>query len=119
MINHDKKIIRTIWQNLITNAIKYSPENGEIIVHLQANDDRFILSVIDNGIGIPENEQKHLFERFYRANNAANIQGTGIGLNIIKKYIELLGGNITFTSKLNEGTTFTINLPLVLNPISN
>ncbi len=119
MINHDKKIIRTIWQNLITNAIKYSPENGEIIVHLQANDDRFILSVIDNGIGIPENEQKHLFERFYRANNAANIQGTGIGLNIIKKYIELLGGNITFTSKINEGTTFTINLPLVLNPISN
>jgi signal transduction histidine kinase len=119
MINHDKKIIRTIWQNLITNAIKYSPENGEIIVHLQANDDRFILSVIDNGIGIPENEQKHLFERFYRANNAANIQGTGIGLNIIKKYIELLGGNITFTSKLNEGTTFTINLPLVLNPIVN
>jgi PAS domain S-box-containing protein len=119
MINHDKKIIRTIWQNLITNAIKYSPENGEIIVHLQANDDRFILSVIDNGIGIPENEQKHLFERFYRANNASNIQGTGIGLNIIKKYIELLGGNITFTSKLNEGTTFTINLPLVLNPIVN
>ena len=119
MINHDKKIIRTIWQNLITNAIKYSPENGEIIIHLQANDDRFILSVIDNGIGIPENEQKHLFERFYRANNAANIQGTGIGLNIIKKYIELLGGNITFTSKINEGTTFTINLPLVLNPISN
>jgi PAS domain S-box-containing protein len=119
MINHDKKIIRTIWQNLITNAIKYSPENGEIIVHLQANDDRFILSVIDNGIGIPLNEQKHLFERFYRANNAANIQGTGIGLNIIKKYIELLGGNITFTSKLNVGTTFTINLPLVLNPISN
>ena len=119
MINHDKKIIRTIWQNLITNAIKYSPENGEIIIHLQANDDRFILSVIDNGIGIPENEQKHLFERFYRANNAANIQGTGIGLNIIKKYVELLGGNITFTSKLNEGTTFTINLPLVLNSITN
>jgi PAS domain S-box-containing protein len=117
MINHDKKIIRTIWQNLITNAIKYSPENGEIIVNLQAIDDRFVLTVKDNGIGIPENEQKHLFERFYRANNAANIQGTGIGLNIIKKYIELLNGNITFTSKLNEGTTFTINLPLTSNII--
>jgi len=114
MINHDKKIIRTIWQNLITNAIKYSPENGEIIVHLLALGDRFILSVKDNGIGIPENEQKNLFERFYRANNASNIQGTGIGLNIIKKYIELLGGSITFTSILNEGTTFTVNLPLVL-----
>lgn len=114
MINHDKKIIRTIWQNLITNAIKYSPENGEIIVHLQAIDDKFVLSVTDNGIGIPENEKKHLFERFYRANNASNIQGTGIGLNIIKKYIELLGGNITFTSKINEGTTFIVNLPLVL-----
>jgi signal transduction histidine kinase len=86
-------------------------------VNLQAIDDRFVLTVKDNGIGIPENEQKHLFERFYRANNAANIQGTGIGLNIIKKYIELLNGNITFTSKLNEGTTFTINLPLTSNII--
>jgi PAS domain S-box-containing protein len=115
MINHDKKIIRTILQNLITNAIKYSPENGEIKVHLEIKNDRFILSVIDNGIGIPENEQKHLFERFFRANNAANIQGTGIGLNIIKNYIELLGGYITFNSKLNEGTTFIVDLPLVLN----
>jgi signal transduction histidine kinase len=118
-IHHDKKLIRTILQNLISNAIKYSPENGEIKISLTNENDKFIISVSDNGIGIPENEQKHLFERFYRAQNAANIQGTGIGLNIIKKYIELIGGSITFTSVLNQGTTFKVNLPIVLTPELN
>ncbi|MFA9214618.1 MAG: ATP-binding protein [Candidatus Methylacidiphilales bacterium] len=114
LIYHDKKLIRTILQNLISNAIKYSPDNGEIIISLTNENNQFIISVRDNGIGIPEKEQKHLFERFYRAQNAANIQGTGIGLNIIKKYIELLGGNITFTSQLNLGTTFSVGLPIAL-----
>ena len=63
-------------------------------------------------MGIPEEEQKHLFERFFRAHNVTNIQGTGLGLNIVKEYIQLMGGNISFCSKLNEGTTFQIQLPL-------
>jgi len=67
---------------------------------------------MDQGMGIPEEEQKHLFERFFRAHNATNIQGTGLGLNIVKEYIHLMGGEISFTSKLNEGTTFQIQLPL-------
>jgi signal transduction histidine kinase len=113
IINHDKKLIRTILQNLISNAIKYTPENGEIKITLMEANNHFEIKVFDNGIGIPPNEQKHLFERFYRAKNAANIQGTGIGLNIIKKYIELIGGSITFTSVLNQGTVFTVNLPIV------
>jgi signal transduction histidine kinase/FixJ family two-component response regulator len=114
-IHHDKKLIRTILQNLISNAIKYSPENGEIRISLTNDKNNFLLTVSDSGIGIPEKEQNHLFERFYRAQNAVNIQGTGIGLNIIKKYIELIGGNITFTSELNQGTTFKVNLPITLN----
>lgn len=119
IVNHDKKLIRTILQNLISNAIKYTPENGEIKITLLVEQNQFEINVLDTGIGIPINEQKHLFERFYRAQNAANIQGTGIGLNIIKKYIELIGGNITFTSKLNEGTVFTVKLPITYNLKNN
>ncbi|MFN7312283.1 MAG: ATP-binding protein [Bacteroidota bacterium] len=111
-VYHDKKIIRTILQNLISNAIKYSGEYGMIQVSFEKKEQTIEIAISDNGIGIPEEEQKHLFERFYRAKNAANIQGTGIGLNIIKKYIDLLNGSITFTSKLNEGTIFKVQLPI-------
>ena len=62
-------------------------------------------------MGIPEDEQDHMFERFFRAKNAFNIQGTGLGLNIVKNYVGLLGGEVTFNSKLNLGTTFTVSLP--------
>jgi PAS domain S-box-containing protein len=113
IVQHDKKIIRTVLQNLVTNAIKYSDEKGEIIINIQVENDTIIFKISDNGIGIPEEEQKYLFDRFYRAKNALNIQGTGIGLNIIKKYIELIGGNITFTSKINHGTTFIVSLPII------
>jgi two-component system, LuxR family, sensor kinase FixL len=63
-------------------------------------------------MGIPENEQRHIFERFYRAHNAVNVQGTGLGLNLVKKYVTLLNGNISFQSTLNEGSTFTLSVPV-------
>jgi PAS domain S-box-containing protein len=107
----DKQNIKNILINLISNAIKYSNENQNIHVHCSINDSAILIDVIDHGIGIPESEQKHLFERFFRAENVTNIQGTGLGLNIVKKYIELMEGNITFKSKLNEGTHFSITLP--------
>ncbi|HEX8038863.1 MAG TPA: sensor histidine kinase, partial [Chryseosolibacter sp.] len=66
----------------------------------------------DHGIGIPESEQQEIFKRFYRAENATNIQGTGLGLNIVKKYLTLLNGTIEFKSKVNEGTTFTVHIPV-------
>jgi len=69
------------------------------------------LSVQDYGIGVPESDKQHLFERFFRAKNAFNIQGTGLGLHIVAKYIELMNGDITIESKLDEGTTFTIRIP--------
>jgi len=113
MVKLDKKITRTILQNLLSNAIKYSGENTSIDVKFNVHESQIMLSVSDKGIGIPENEQQHLFERFYRAKNVTNIQGTGIGLNIIKKYIELMKGEITFKSELNIGSTFIVVIPLI------
>lgn len=107
----DRKIARTIVQNLLSNAIKYSTEGKPITVKLSADENIVRLMVEDEGMGIPEDEQSKLFERFYRAKNAGNIQGTGLGLNIIKKYIELMGGSITFESELDKGTTFIVLLP--------
>ena len=77
--------------------------------------DDFILSIKDNGIGISEEDKQHLFERFFRAKNAINIQGTGLGLHIIAKYLELMNGNIEIESVLNEGSVFIIHIPQNLN----
>lgn len=108
----DHKIARTIVQNLLSNAIKYSDDGKQIKLTLALEGNQIKLKVQDEGMGIPEDEQGQLFERFYRARNAGNIQGTGLGLNIIKKYIELMGGSITFESKLDKGTTFFVSLPI-------
>jgi PAS domain S-box-containing protein len=107
----DKQLLHSILLNLIGNAIKYSPTHAEIKLMATLTDSDLIIKVIDQGIGIPQDEHKHIFKRFYRAHNAANIEGTGLGLNIIKKYIRLMKGTIEFHSKLNEGTTFTVTLP--------
>jgi PAS domain S-box-containing protein len=107
----DGKILKNILFNLISNAIKFSPEGSPIEVYSVVKDSEIELIIKDHGIGIPEEDQEHLFERFYRAINVTNIQGTGLGLNIVAKYVELLNGNIDFVSKLNEGTTFKILIP--------
>lgn len=107
----DSQLVRNILFNLLSNAVKYSTEDKDITVHVDGTDESIVLKVIDQGMGIPKDEQSHMFERFFRAKNATNIQGTGLGLNIVKKHVELMGGNISYTSKLNEGTTFTITLP--------
>lgn len=108
----DKHILKNVFHNLISNAIKYSPENKTISIEIVVDEKKVHIDIIDEGMGIPEEEQKHLFERFFRAHNVTNIQGTGLGLNIVKEYVHLMGGEISFTSKLNEGTTFNILLPL-------
>ena len=108
----DEKIIKNIIINLLSNAIKYSSENAKTLLTLKFESDKILLSIKDEGFGIPEAEQQHLFERFFRAKNAINIQGTGLGLNIVKKYVEMLEGDITFESEENKGTTFHITLPL-------
>jgi signal transduction histidine kinase len=109
----DKQFFRNIIINLLSNAIKFSPENSNIIINTKVGNDVFEITVKDSGIGIPEEEQKNLFDRFFRAKNASNIQGTGLGLNIVSKYIEELKGSIRFESELNKGTTFYITIPLI------
>ncbi len=111
----DKKILRNLFFNLISNAIKFSPENKTIDVTTHVSGIQLRLTVRDHGIGISEEDKEHLFERFFRGHNATNIQGTGLGLNIVAKYIEILNGDINFESKVGEGTTFIIQLPNNIN----
>ncbi len=111
-VNVDKQMLNNIFNNLLSNAIKYSPEESEIKFETAVNNGDLIAMIRDSGIGIPKEEQEHLFERFFRAKNAVNIQGTGLGLNIVKKYLDMAGGNIDFTSAPDTGTTFTIKIPL-------
>lgn len=109
MIVLDKKILRNIFLNLITNAIKYS--DNDIFISTLVDNDSVHIDFIDKGIGIPEDEQKYLFNKFFRAKNVKNIQGTGLGLTIVKHYVDLLRGDITFESKLGEGSKFHLSLP--------
>ena len=104
----DSKLLKHVLFNLLSNAAKFSNENSVIQVRSNLSDLEYNLSVEDQGIGISEIDQKHLFQRFFRARNASNIQGTGLGLNIIENYIEVMNGNIRFTSIENVGTTFNL-----------
>jgi PAS domain S-box-containing protein len=112
-VYQDKKILRNVLLNLLSNAVKYSAEGKEIHVTTEIKNGKAILSVKDEGIGIPADAQKNLFDKFFRAKNATNIQGTGLGLNIVQRYVELLDGDISFVSKENIGTTFTVKFPKI------
>ncbi|MFM1878119.1 MAG: hypothetical protein RLZZ241_985 [Bacteroidota bacterium] len=114
-IYQDPKLIRHILLNLLSNAIKYSPEHAPIELKLDIKANNLILDVRDYGIGIPKKEKKQIFNRFFRAKNSENIQGTGLGLNIVKQYTRLIGGTITFKSIEGEGSTFTLSLPTEFN----
>lgn len=105
----DPKFVKNILINLTSNAIKYSEKDIETNLDYRSNGE-ICISITDYGMGIPESDQKHLFERFFRAQNATNIPGTGLGLNIVKKYVEMLGGRISFESTINKGTTFYVTL---------
>ena len=112
-LNSDRNLLKHILMNLIDNACKYGTEGGNVEVKISSPSNGMVeISITDDGIGIPEEDQKNLFNRFYRASNAVNIKGTGLGLNIVKKYLDLIDGSIQFESELNKGTTFKINLPV-------
>jgi PAS domain S-box-containing protein len=110
-IRTDVRILRNIMFNLISNASKYSAPDKEIHIDCEQQNGRVLFKIKDEGIGIPAEDQKHLFARFYRASNAGNVQGTGLGLNIVKRYVELIGGEISFTSEYEKGSTFFISIP--------
>jgi PAS domain S-box-containing protein len=107
----DEKIIELALSNLVYNAIKYSSENTIIDIAIKQNEKTTVFKIKDNGIGIPKKDQKNIFNRYFRAENALLTQGTGIGLNIVKDHLENLNGSICFESEPDKGTIFTIELP--------
>jgi signal transduction histidine kinase len=112
IINLDPNLLKNCVINLIANAIKYSGENTFIEFNTEVTGQQCIITIKDNGIGIPDTDQKHLFEAFFRAHNTGNIPGTGLGLNIVARYTSLMNGQIEFSSNINQGTLFTITFPI-------
>lgn len=112
VIEFDEKTLELVLSNLVHNAIKYSAEDSVIELVVAKAKDTIILQVIDQGIGIPAAEQKHIFDRYFRAENALTTQGTGIGLNIARQHLENLGGSLQFTSEEKKGSIFTVRIPM-------
>lgn len=114
-INQDKKILKNIYMNLLSNASKYSFEGSPIFLKIETDAKNVFIEFKDSGIGIPHNEQDSIFNKFFRAENTTAIQGTGLGLNIVKKYVELLNGSINFQSRQDKGTSFILSFPRNIN----
>lgn len=111
-ISLDKKLLEYCLVNLISNAIKYSDVADHIEVGSEINDDSCRISVKDYGIGVPEEEKDKLFEPFFRASNVSHISGTGLGLNLVKRYAELMGGRVTMEKNAKKGTVFNLIFPI-------
>jgi signal transduction histidine kinase len=110
-INLDAKLLRHILSNLLGNAAKYSPRESFIDLKVDYIDDKIIFKVADSGIGISLEDQLHIFESFHRGKNVDHIPGTGLGLHIVKRYVDLLNGTIEVQSQLGNGSTFLVSLP--------
>jgi signal transduction histidine kinase len=108
----DQDLLYQIFENLLSNATKYSKEGGEVCFRVWVEDHALRATIKDNGIGIPAREQEQLFDRFFRAKNVGIIEGSGLGLSIVKKSLDVLHGEISFESEVNKGTTFEIKIPL-------
>jgi len=109
MVSLDQNLLKNCMINLINNAIKYSGENTFIEFNTEVNDSQCIVTIKDNGIGIPDTDQKQLFQPFFRAHNTGSIPGTGLGLNIVLRYVGLMKGDVQFESQINQGTKFTLS----------
>lgn len=108
----DPRLLKNSMINLISNAIKYSEAGSVVKIFTKLKDNELTISVVDQGIGIPDEDKPHMFSRFFRANNAINIKGTGLGLTIVKRYLALMGGDISFESEEGMGTTFMMIIPI-------
>ncbi|TAE22030.1 MAG: PAS domain-containing sensor histidine kinase [Cytophagales bacterium] len=116
MVMFDGQMLKNILVNLLVNASKYSAQHKEIELTTRVAGDQLWLTVRDEGIGIPDADKDKLFVNFFRASNVGHVEGTGLGLYMVKRYVDLLGGTVTFTSQLDSGTIFTVQLPLTPFP---
>ena len=113
----DEALLRHIFTNLLSNAVKYSPDGASVQFTCRREGDLAVFQVMDQGIGIPVADQEKLFEAFQRASNVGEIPGTGLGLVIVKRCVELHGGTIKIDSSAGKGTSFTVCLPLFVGPV--
>jgi PAS domain S-box-containing protein len=108
----DAKAVTTIAYHLLSNAFKYSRDGGTVTVHIERIDEKCLITVSDSGIGIPAEEQKYLFSSFFRASNAGNVHGSGLGLTIVRQFVQMIGGTVSITSAVNKGTSVLVSLPV-------
>lgn len=111
-ITSDPELVYQVFENLLSNAVKYSKEGKQVEFKLSYVDDKLQAQITDKGIGIPKSEQSKLFDRFFRAKNVGIVEGSGLGLSIVKKCLDVLHGDITFESEMDKGTTFFVTIPV-------
>jgi signal transduction histidine kinase len=109
----DKRLLKNVLINLLSNALKFSKEDSTVWITVHNKGEQLFVKIKDEGVGIPDEDQDHLFTTFFRGKNVTNVQGTGLGLPIVKRYLDLLKGDIFLESKVNVGTTVSIRLPLL------
>ena len=107
----DRELLEQVWQNLLRNAIKFTPEGGSIRVGLTTQEGAFRVQIADTGIGIDESAQKHIFEKFFQSDTSHHTEGSGLGLSLVKRIVDACGGEITVESQLGKGSTFSVTLP--------
>ena len=115
MIISDEELLQQVWMNIINNAIKFSNNNGKISVQLKSHSNYISINIIDYGCGMDEETLKHIFDKFYQGDQSHSKEGNGLGLALVKRIVSLCKGEVTAKSKLNEGTTITVNLPIYFN----
>jgi two-component system phosphate regulon sensor histidine kinase PhoR len=110
----DEEALDTILDNLVDNAVKYTPSGGRVAIRWSMTGEQVCIDIEDTGVGIPERDQPRLFERFYRVDKARarELGGTGLGLSIVKHLVQAMGGEVGVRSAVGRGTTFTVRLPL-------
>jgi signal transduction histidine kinase len=118
IVTLDQRLLRSILTNILANAIRYTPDPGCIQFKVQKHKGSVNFHITDQGIGIPPEDLPYLFEPFHRGRNVSNIAGTGLGLNIVKRFVDLQGGYIEVSSQLGQGTTFQVMLPIHNCPIA-
>ena len=116
-IKADERLLSHVFSNLLSNAVKYSPAGTPVSFTVEKSNAEAVFQIRDQGIGIPEQDQERLFNAFHRGRNAQHIAGSGLGLTIVKRCLELHGGTISIESKVGQGTTVTVRLPLEFSSV--